>query len=104
MVTDSLTSLRLLSGWPLYSTARTLRCADRVEVRRVLHLAASHAHAPLLEKVKAHDDRALELGHPKAVGNDRADQLAKQAACDASIPELGVQFDQFEDPVLLVDG
>jgi hypothetical protein len=103
VLTDSLTSLRLLSSWPLYSTARILRCVDRVEVRRLLHLAAAVAQAPLLEKVKAHDERALQLRHPKAVGNDLADQLAKQAACAVDVPELSVSLIQFEDPVMLLD-
>lgn len=104
VVTDSLTSLELLSRWPFYSAARILRCADRVEVRRVLHLAAGLVLAPRLEKVKAHDDSALEMGHPKAVGNDRADYFAKRAAWDVGIPQLDVPLSEFEDPVLLLNG
>ena len=103
VVTDSLTSLRLLSRWPLYSTARILRCADRVEVRHVLHLAAAADQAPLFEKVKAHDECALWLRHPKAVGNDLADTLVQQAACGADVSQLAVSLVQFEDPVLLLD-
>ena len=104
VVTDSLTSLELLSRWPLLSAARILRCADRVEVRRVLHLAAGLVRAPQLEKVKAHDEQALKMGHPKAVGNDRADHFAKQAASEAGVPELNLSLAEFEDPVLLLDG
>ena len=104
VVTDSLTSLELLSRWPLLSAARILRCADRVEVRRVLHLAAGLVRAPQLEKVKAHDEQALKMGHPKAVGNDRADHFAKQAASEAGVPELKMSLAEFEDPVLLLDG
>ena len=73
ILTDSLTSLRLISGWPTYSAARILRCADRVEVRWFMERAAGCASAAMLEKVKAHDEHGIELGHPKSVGNDRAD-------------------------------
>jgi hypothetical protein len=104
ILTDSLTSLRLLLGWHCYSTSRVLRCADRVEVRRVLHLAASCERAPVLEKVKAHDEHGIEIGYPKAVGNDQADRSAKLAATRVDMPEIAMDLMPFEDPVLLKDG
>ena len=101
IITDSLTSLRLIAGWSTYSTARILRCADRVEVRWFLQQAG--ASASVLEKVKAHDERGIELGHPKSLGNDRADSLAKEAAMQSYIPLLAEDLRPFEDPVLLLD-
>jgi hypothetical protein len=41
--------------------------------------------APTLERVKAHDDEAVEEGLPKAVENDKADRLADQAVLSAAI-------------------
>ena len=86
VLTDSLTSLRLLRSWAFYSVARVLRCADRVDIRRVLQLAAGCAVPPILEKVKAHNERAIKQGHPKAVGNDLADHQAKVAALGSDVP------------------
>ena len=103
VLTDSLTSLALLEGWPSYSAARILRCADRVEVRRVLQLASGLERAPVLEKVKAHDTRAMGLGHPKALGNDSADHHAKRAAAGA-VPVVAEDMAPYQDAVLLRDG
>lgn len=103
VLTDSLTSLRLLRGWPTYFVARVLRCADRVEVRRVLQLAASCAAPPILEKVQAHDVRAVELGHPKAVGNDREDFHANTAALNNGMTAMEWDPLSLEDAVLFRD-
>ena len=101
ILTDSLTSLHLVRGWGAFPTARALGCADRVEVRQFLHAASAAGISPTLEKVKAHDERAIELGHPKAAGNDRADQLAGQASATGAPwrPDAVA----FGDPVELVD-
>jgi hypothetical protein len=58
---------------------------------------------PTLEKVKAHDDAALRLGHPKALGNDLADKFAKKAAAGIDVPVWSVDSSEFEDPVRLLD-
>jgi hypothetical protein len=58
---------------------------------------------PTLEKVKAHDDAALRLGHPKALGNDLADKFAKKAAAGIDVPVWNVDSSEFEDPVRLLD-
>ena len=103
VLSDSLTSLSMVKGWGAWSASRILKCADRAEVRRLLHMAKECSQAPLLEKVKAHDEKALELGVPKAVGNDRADQLAKRAAHDAEAPVWEEDPAPFGDPVELLD-
>ena len=55
----------------------------------------------LSEKLKARDQEAIAIGHPKSVGNDLAGHCAGQAAIGAApwLPD----FDCFEDPVELVD-
>jgi hypothetical protein len=98
---DSLTSLQLIRGWGTWSTARTLGCADRVEVRQFITDAITAASAPpALVKVKAHDAAALAVGHPMAVGNDLADQWAKLAAADETLvhwqPGLALHGDPVE--------
>ena len=103
VLTDSLTSLQLVRRWGSRPTAHILRCADRVEVRQLVHLAGSMEHPPLLEKVKAHDQRALALGHPKAVGNDEADRWARTAATEGGHAIWDPQAGKFGDPVLLID-
>ena len=103
VITDSLTALRLARGWGGWPVARTLRCADRVEVRQLLHLAQQLPQPPVLEKVKAHDAVALATGHPKAVGNDLADQLARRAAEELGHPVWQPDASLFGDPVELVD-
>ena len=52
----------------------------------MLQLAGGCAAALILEKVKAHDEHAIALGHPKAVGNDLADHHAKAAATGGGVP------------------
>ena len=48
--TDSLTSLRLIGGWALRSPRAVLSCADRVEVRQFVSLAAARNLAPAYGK------------------------------------------------------
>ena len=73
VLTDSLTSLRLARSWGQYTVARTLRCADRVELRQLIYMAMQVPEPPVLEKVKAHDEGEIAAGHPKALGNNMAD-------------------------------
>ena len=103
VLTDSLAALHLLQSWGTWSPQRNLQTADRVLVRQVIHLAGRLASPPLLEKVKAHDDAAIALGYPKAVGNDTADRWAKRAATEAGHahwPDAGALYG---DPVILED-
>jgi hypothetical protein len=74
-----------------------------VELREAIHVAIALGSAPLLEKVKAHDDRALAAGWPKAVGNDLADSWAKRAAASPDGPRWAPDFARFGDPMELVD-
>jgi ribonuclease HI len=76
---DSLTSLHLIRRWGQTSTAGALRCADRVEVRAFIIGCERRGVWPVLEKVKAHDAEGCSAGDVKALGNDRADALAKEA-------------------------
>jgi ribonuclease HI len=92
ILTDSLTALHLVSGWGKWAVDRMLRCADRQEVRYVVSLACALAGCPRLEKVKAHDAQAVELGHPKALGNDQADRVARSAASSSSCPPFLVDL------------
>ena len=61
ILSDSLTSLQLITRWASWPTSRTLQCPARVQLRRFLHLAASKSSPPLHEKFKAHDDAAISL-------------------------------------------
>ena len=103
ILTDSLTALHLVSDWGRWAVDRMLRCADRREVHWVVSVACAQAVCPVLEKVKAHDARALELGHPKALGNDHADRVARCAASSPACPPFLVDLAPFGDPVELVD-
>ena len=103
ILTDSLASLYMLRGWQSWSVERRLRCPDRREVRWVLSLATLCELAPVLEKVKAHDEALLRLGHPKAVGNDRADAAARRAATESDTPRFEVDLAPFADAVSLLD-
>ena len=103
IITDSLVALQLLRGWSTLSPQRILNCSDRHEVRWVLSLAAAQSPAPSLEKIKAHDQRALDLGHPKAIGNNLADQAARSAATLPSCPQFHIDLSPFHDPVELLD-
>ena len=103
ILTDSLCSLQLISGWGRWSSARMLRCPDRVEVRRFLSRTPSSP--PLsLEKVTAHDDAAVRLGHPKAVGNALADASARRAASEPGLPVWAGDEGLFGDPVKVFSG
>jgi ribonuclease HI len=102
VLTDSLCALQLIQGWGQRSTARVLESEDRAEVRGFLHQWRDHPTPPVLEKVAAHNREAIQAGDAKAVGNDRADFLAKQAAQQAT--EEWVTEDRFEDAVRLRDG
>lgn len=56
-----------------------------------------------MEKVKAHDHRALALGHPKATGNDLADRTARAAATSPQGPLFDIDLSPFSEPVELLD-
>ena len=86
VLTDSLCALQLLSSWAQRSPASVLSCNERVEVRLFLHQWHESARPPALEKVKAHDDKAVLAGALKAVGNHRVDALAKEAAVRTTEP------------------
>ena len=103
ILTDSLVSLHLLQSWGTWSTQRTLQNPDRALVRHVIHQANQLASLPLLEKVKAHDDQALAMGHPKAVGNDAADTWAKRAATETGHTLWSGTTALHDDPVIAVD-
>ena len=82
ILTDSLCSLQLLGGWGRYAVSRILQCDLRGLVRQVLALARQCPEPPVFEQVQAHNEAWIRLGHPKAVGNDRADALAKAAVSE----------------------
>ena len=103
VLTDSLTSLRLAQAWDSYSSARTLRCPDRIEVRQLVFLAHQLPFAPTLEKVKAHDEAAVAAGYPKALGNATADRLAHSAASESGHPVWSSASGPHGDPVLFRD-
>ena len=103
VLTDSLASLAMLRGWDTWSSARTLACPDRVEIREALYTASLAAVPARLEKVKAHDDAALARGWPKAVGNDLADTWARRAAASSGGPFWIPDSARFSDPVELLD-
>lgn len=89
ILSDSLAALTMVARWGTWSMRRLLACRDRVEVRQFLDNAAKLAVAPALGKVKAHDIHAVELGHPRAVGNDLADRAAKRATLGAGVQLWG---------------
>ena len=103
ILTDSLTALRMALAWGRWPVSRTLRCTDRVVVRQLVHMAAQLEQPPVLEKVKAHDTVAISGGHPKAVGNDMADQLAGRAATEPGHPLWPAARGPFGDTVELLD-
>ena len=103
ILTDSLTSLRLAQAWGRWSVARTLQCMDRVEIRQLVHMAVQLPQPPLLEKVKAHDVAAVLAGHPKSVGNDLADSLARCAAEETGHHLWTAAVGPFGDPVEILD-
>jgi hypothetical protein len=108
VLTDSLCALHLLRGWAQMPEARRLRCPDRAEVRRVLVASLTCVGRPSLEKVKAHDTQGVEQALPKAIGNDRADFLAKLAASGSTSPSLPASEESpllgpAGDPVVLRD-
>ena len=108
VLTDSLCSLQLLRGWGSLSESRRICCLDRVEVRRVLAAARACIFPVTLEKVQAHDERGVQCGLPKALGNDAVDALAKQAAAGCTSPSVrGLVYPPVlgsaDDPVVLLD-
>ena len=103
LLTDSMAALQMLRGWGKWSTTRSLSCVDRREVRWVIAMARQNCICPTLEKVKAHDAQALELGHPKAVGNDKADKGARHAASSEEVSLFTVDLTPFGDPVEIVN-
>ena len=80
VLTDSLCALQLISSWERRPVRSVLSCTERVEVRTFISQWENHPHPPTLEKVKAHDEDGVAAGRRKAVGNDRVDALAKEAA------------------------
>ena len=103
VLTDSLCSLQLLLRWGQLSSKRVLLCIDRFAVRQVVHMASQCAHPPLLEKVLAHNDAAIAMGHPKSVGNDDADREAQCAANDPTLPPWCPDSSQHGDPIAVID-
>jgi len=71
LLTDSLTALGMLKSWARWPAARVLSCADRVDVRRALHIAGRQATFPVVEKVKAHKQKAIDVGDPRRRGTMR---------------------------------
>jgi len=69
----------------------------------MIGMALECPHPPSLEKVKAHDSHGLDMGHPKALGNDMADQHAKRAALEAGVPLWELDSSPYEDPVQILD-
>ena len=108
VLSDSLCALQLVRRWPEYSDARRLACPDRVEVRELLAATRACLCPPILEKVRAHDERGVQLGDPKALGNDAVDAFAKRAAAgetSRSVQPLPPDrlLGPFGDPVVLLD-
>ena len=108
VLTDSLCALHLIRSWHQYSDTRRLACLDRTEVRHFLRASRSCLCPPVLEKVRAHDERGVQLCDPKALGNDAADALAKRAAAgeiSCSLAPLAPEplLGPFGDPVVLLD-
>ena len=62
------------------STNKVLCCPERAEVRQFLRQWAGQRAPHTLEKVKAHDSAGVRSGSIKALGNDKVDGLAKEAA------------------------
>ena len=56
-----------------------------------------------LGKVKAHDEAMIQLGHPRAVGNDAADAWAKRAAMEDGHPVWAGAEGSSGDPVAILD-
>jgi hypothetical protein len=100
VLTDSLCAFQLIQSWGHRGTARALGCEDPAEVRQFIN-HWQEGESPVLEKVRAHDREAFGDGDPKALGNDRAYQLAKTAAARAE--EELASDDRFEDAVRLRD-
>ena len=109
ILTDSLCSLQLVRGWGTMSESRRLLCHDRAEVRGLLDAAALAARIclPVREKVRAHDELGVQLGAPKALGNDVVDGLAKRAAAGTTSPSVRAPaaeplLGKYGDPVVLL--
>ena len=104
VLTDSLAALTMLRNWGRWPPQRVLQSPDRVEVRRFLHRARELGVLPQVVKVKAHDEEAIRLGHPRAVGNDEADACARQAAVEEGHSVWSGEAGPHGDPVELLDG
>lgn len=102
IITDLLTALRLpeARGRLEMPAKQMTEHPDRRLGRRLLK-EAKEAGFPTLEKVKAHDEGALEAGIPKAVGNSEADRHAKQAVKKRAGPKWQGERDEFRDPMEL---
>jgi len=103
VLTDSLASLLLLKHWGSWPPRKILCYTDRLEVRRLVHMAHCLVTPPVLGKVKAHDESGIRLGHPRAKGNDAADRWAKQAATVTGHPLWPTESREYGDPVELLD-
>lgn len=103
VLTDSLCALQLLRSWHSYGTRRVLRCDLRPLVRQVLGEAQLCAAPPVLEKVLAHNEAWIRLGHPMAVGNDQADRAAKLAAAAPTRESLAACTGSCGDAVEVLD-
>jgi len=102
IITDSLAALRLLKGWGRAEmpTNNMTEHPDRRLVRRLLEEAKAAGYRTL-EKVKAHDEGAIDAGVPKAAGNAEADRQAKQAVKEQAGPEWQGEVAEFGDPMEL---
>ena len=80
-----------------------IEMSRQLEVREANFIASSSNTPTRLEKVNAHDDKAISLGWPKAIGNATADQWAKQTASSSLCPSWTPDAARFGDPVELVD-
>ena len=100
---DSLCALQLLRSWHRRTAHQVLGCDLRVLVRLVVGSARACFAPPPLEKVRAHDEGGIAGGVPKAVGNDRADFWAKQAARGEAPETWRAPPRRFGDAVELLD-
>ena len=98
---DSLAALLTIRDWETWPVSRRLKCADRTEVRAILHNASGQLH--LLEKVKAHRTDGEASSDPRVAWNDRADCEAKWAASDCTDTPVWVEQTRFADQVQILD-
>ena len=98
ILTDSKAAMELIANWSTHSALKV----QRNECRHLVRNTSYHFHnelesPPTLGKVKAHGSRGKEENHVRALGNDKADALAKEAV------SIGLQFTpsmKHYDPVI----